>query len=295
MNVTPAASANAKPAASGPDIAHIGYHRTGTNFLQHRVFAALQDQIFLPRSSGWWFFDEPGSFDEAAARAYFDEEHCKNPEGRPAVISAERLSGTIEVDDFSVAENLRRLNPAMRIIVVLRAQPDIFRSLYYLHVKDRGSLSFPDFVDRLTENRRCDYLAMVEHLFGIFGRQSVLVLLYEDLRANPKRFVDTICAFVGVTPPSGLDLSELVNAAASASEIQLRRRLNAVGAVGPLGKLGIKLARKADSLSEAIAGRPIAPINVEGVRERITEAYGDRNRALATLLERPLGDFGYPL
>lgn len=294
MSLSAAASPRAGAATGLPDIAHVGYHRTGTNYFQKQVFPALDGQLFRPRGSGWRFFDAAEAFDEAGARAYYEAEARNNLAGLPVLISSERLSGTEEADDLSVPEKLHRLNPAMRVVVVLRAQPDIFRSLYHLHVKAGGTLSLADFIERLIEARRCDYAAMVGRLTGLFGRESVLVLLYEDLRADPEAFVGAFCDFAGIGRLARVP-AQSVNAAGSPSELRLRRRLNQAGGAGPLGRIGLKLARKADDLAVALAGRPLAPLELAALRPRIAAACGAGNRALAERLGRPLGELGYPL
>lgn len=295
MSLQAAPSPRATATTGMPDFAHVGYHRTGTNFLQERVFPALKGQIYRPSTSGWRFFADPDGFDAAAARSHYEAEQRNNPAGLPTLISAERLSGTVEADDLSVPEKLQQLNPAMRVIVVLRAQPDMFRSLYHLHVKGGGALRFPDFVERLIAARRCDYAAMVARLIALFGREAVLVLLYEDLRANPERFVEDFCRFLGVALPPGAASNRPVNAAGSPSELRLRRRLNAAGAEGPLGTLGLVLARKADALSMVLAGRPLAPIALDPLQAGIAATYAESNHKLAAMVGRPLGELGYPL
>ena len=148
--------------------------------------------------------------------------------------------------------------------------------------------------DGLIAAGRCDDRRMVEHLFARFGRESVLVLLYEDLRADPARFVAALCAFMGVTAPQSLDASRMVNAAPSPSDLLLRRRLNALGGGGPLRRHALRLARDADRLCQSLIGRPLVRIDVEAAAPRIAEAYRDGNRQLAGLIGRPLDGLGYP-
>lgn len=296
------ATGNRQAAATAvPDIAHVGYHRTGTNFLQQEVFPRLGTHIFRPEQSGWHFFDDPGSFDEAAARAYFAAEQAKNTAGRPFLISHERLTGTAEHDDLSVAGKLRKLNPDMKIVIVVRSQYGMFRSLYHLHVKRGGSDQYADFVQRLIAGGRCDYGAMVGHLTEQFGQGRVLTLLYEDLAESPETFLQELCDFIEA-PAVSVPYTR-VNARSSDSALRVRRFLNdklAEGAgpasrKGLLSRLAQALALKADRMKEELSGGPVLKIDAEAERQTIHEAYAASNRHLSALLDRPLGPHGYPV
>ena len=285
-----------------PDIAHIGYHRTGTNFLQECLFPAMGCALFQPSQSGWRFFADETAFDQSAAQAFYAAEQRKNLDDRPFLISHESLTGTAERDDLSVPKKLHKLNGEMKVIVVLRSQYDMLRSLYHLHVKGGGTLSYAAFVTRAIEGGKSRYDVMIARLRELFGRDAVLVLLFEDLKRSPEDFATAICAFVGVDPLTAPP-NRRVNASASDSALQLRRVVNDWLDIGQSPKawkaslrdLGSAVAQKADALSLGLKGSPIAPVDTEAVQSAIHAAYVDGNRRLADMIGRPLNDYGYPV
>ena len=290
-----------EPAAGKPDIAHVGYHRTGTNFLQEEVFPRLGPQIFRPSQSGQQFFADAEAFDEAAARKFYLGEQERNGAGVPFLISHERLTGTAERDDLSVPGKLHRLNPEMKIIVVVRSQFGMLRSLYHLHVKRGGTERYADYVRRLVSARRCDYWVMVSRFVDCFGRERVLTLLYEDLASSPQDFLDELCAFIGAAPLPASD--RVVNARSSDSALLVKRfmneKLDAAGTPAAwkdsLMRAGQALALKVDRLSRDLRGGPLGEIDVGSERQAIHDAYAEGNGRLAALIGRPLGDRGYPI
>jgi len=285
-----------------PQVAHIGYHRTGTNLLQKEIFPKLGDTLFQPSASGWRFFDDEAGFDEATARAFYEGEQRRNPDGKLFLISAERMTGTELGDDLSVPDKLYRLNAHMKIILVLRSQYSIFPSLYHLHVKRNGTLSYPAFLERSIEGGRCNYRAMVERLFGLFGRDAVLVLLYEELKRAPDDFIDQLCDFLGVAEDVRPRPCTQVNARHSDAVLKFRRFANATLALDRrpapwkhhMKDLGSRAVAKADSLARRLDDRPLAPLDVDSHAPLIDAAYAEDNRRLAELIGKPLARYGYP-
>ncbi len=285
-----------------PDIAHVGYHRTGTNFLQKRVFPLLDNKVFRARTSGRRFFTDERGFDEEGARAYFESEQVRNTEAKPLLVSDERFTGTRERDDLSIPGKLKRLNEEMRVVVVLRAQPDIFRSLYHLHVKTGGSRSYEDFVRHVVAAGRCDYEAMVRCLMDNFGPERVRILLYEDLKRSPQNFIDEFCDFLGVDRVRLSEEPPKTNARESDAVLRYRRLANQKIHTGqPLRGwrravygLGDRAVMRFDAAARQLVRWPLGEIDRDAGKDLILSRYAESNRRLSALIDRPLGDYGYP-
>ena len=297
---------SAESALAAPDLAHIGYHRTGTNFLQSEVFPLLEDELFVPDGSGWELFQlEPGApLDRAAADAVYRPRRAQAGDGRLLVMTHESLSGTILRDAPETADRLAALNPAMRVLVVLRSQATIFPSLYHLHVKGGGSLAYPDYLRRALEGGKCDYLATVERLHAVFGAERVWVGLFEDLQASPQGLVDELCGFLGLSPPRLAPAPAVVNRRPGAARMRARRAGNALlagdgerptGWRHGLRELAGALAEKGEALAGRLGRERAAGPGDAHTAALIRERHAEGNRKLAALIGRPLDELGYPV
>ncbi len=287
---------------SKPDFAHVGYHRTATNFLQKNVFPSLSESIFMPHSAGWRFYCEGSGLGVEDARAFYAREQEGNAGDKPFLISFEGLTGTHERDDFAPAEKLKQLNPDMGIILVIRSQYEILPSLYHLHIKDRGSLDYRGFVERAISGGKCRYLAMVRRLQALFGAEAVKIMLFEDLKRSPEDFLEELCGFLRVPGVALAQPAQQVNAREPDAALRLRRVVNSsLGeasretAFGRLLYDGAgRVAGKLDRWSQDLTGAPLAPIERESAEAPIREAYAEENRQLAELIDKPICDYGYP-
>jgi hypothetical protein len=122
-----------------------------------------------------------------------------------------------------IAQNL----PGCAIICTLRDPVARLYSDYHQHQR-LGWLGGVRLEEMFTQNRRSRRLARVvepsryaKHLkswFDKFGRENVMTIIYDDLIADPQRYLDQFCRFVGIAP---IDLSRSsmgdvrVNASAS--------------------------------------------------------------------------------
>ena len=198
---------------------HIGYHKTGTTYLQRQVFsdsslgftrvgakASVDDAFVVPG---------PFRFSTEHARAVMDPliVDAVNA-GTVPVISHERLSGHELLGRFDADVIARRLHaayPKARVLIVIREQRGMMRSAYKQRIKHWGTetpqqlwperklreLRFP--VPRLEAYEYHDLITRYQELFG---KDRVLVLPYERLRTERVAFIAEICTFAGITPPS---------------------------------------------------------------------------------------------
>ncbi|MGA2411994.1 MAG: sulfotransferase domain-containing protein [Candidatus Binataceae bacterium] len=96
--------------------------------------------------------------------------------------------------------------PSARIICTLRDPVERAWS-HYKHWQQLGLIKAPFEVAAFTHSQIVSagrYAGHIRAWQNDFGADNVLILLYDDLRADPQRYVDTLASFIGI---SHFDLS----------------------------------------------------------------------------------------
>ncbi len=232
---------------------HIGFHKTGTTFLQEQIFKSqslgfaspverkLLRDIFVGAN--------PFDFDpEATKSLLYPRLSPVEEQGQVAVLSHEQLSGQLsgggfglrrrnrEVSRKEMADMLHLCFPKAKILIIVREQRDTIRSIYKYLVSGwhgRLSASIDEFLDQrpledlyapLFDFRQLEFHWLDEYYRLLFGSAQVLTLTYEELVADPDAFVRRICAFVELEPKIIPHFSRM-NAGASALECRITRPL----------------------------------------------------------------------
>jgi hypothetical protein len=192
---------------------HIGYHKTGTTFLQKRVFTE-EKTFFNPWARSGTPIDHialahPLRFDPAAVRAEFYSSRADTDERIP-VVSHEGLSGVPFRGRYYgelVPDRLSKVFPDARILIGIREQKTMLLSLYAQYVSQGGHRSLSDLLGP-RERRpgflpalRLDHLEydlMLDLYRDRFGPESVLMLPLEILSRTPQEYHDRLAAFLEV-------------------------------------------------------------------------------------------------
>lgn len=127
------------------------------------------------------------------------------------VISHEGMLNSCIGDNGLKAKRAYELFPQAKIIVVIRNQLDVLRSLYDMHPRAPMSgvafnkvLSIKDWLQFNFDKLERGYLVGMmysEHISyykNIFGKDSVKVLIFEDLKYHPHAFSKEISGFMGI-------------------------------------------------------------------------------------------------
>lgn len=228
---------------------HIGYHKTGTTWLQRRLFPRTDLGLTLSHAKaavvGPLITPNALDFDPVACRAAFE------PELRAAwsasllpVISHERLSGEVHIggrDSRDTAERLRATFPEARVLIGIREQREMIGSIYAQFVKGSGAWSLSHYLNPPVraavrfkyghfDPDHFRYDRLIAHYQRLFGRDGVVVLPYESFRADPVAFVSDLLrsAGLGVDPGTlaSLPFDERVNRSLSVLGTAFKRRLN---------------------------------------------------------------------
>jgi Sulfotransferase domain len=174
------------------DFVAVGPQRTGTTWLDN----LLRDHpdVSLPRHVKETMFFEQ-HFEKGVP--WYASHFPKRAEGQ--------VRGEVAptcFDDPASPERIASLNPNCRIVVTLREPVGRTVSLWHHHVaKGRAPRDFREAVaamPRIVESSR--YARHLPRWIERFGRDRVLVLLIDDIRARPQQVLDTFTGFVGVAP-----------------------------------------------------------------------------------------------
>jgi hypothetical protein len=270
-----------------PNFLVIGAQRAGTSLL-HRILLAHPDVYVPGQRKEVHYFDR---YFERGVEWYQSYFPASDAAGRYLAI------GEITPDYLATDEAPARIHallPACRLIVMLRNPVDRVYS-WYQHAR-RSRNERRDFATFLEEEpgalRAGLYHRHLQSYLALFPRESLLVLLYEELLRDPGRELGRLTAFLGAdmvwSDPAAL-LSERVYA----SEM-------------PRFRQGFALARRAGGfLARHDLNWPVRAAKRIGVRrwfgrssaaaalsaaerERLAAFYEDDVRELSALLRREL-------
>jgi len=295
---------------------HPGFHKTATTWLQQSVFSdrtifrsLLTHQeidALLVRPHDFDF--EPSHVSEAIRELRGDTEAAVVD-----VISSEILSGNIlfgSRDSLSIAGRLAATCPQAKILLTVRSQPSIAKSIYMQHVKRGGRLSVAEFFSPGLEPGyfgfdpgSLDFGRMAQAYADRFGHDHVLVLPQELLRADREQFLALLYNFAGVQtdglsnqperaaahgvspPASGLGLIRLSNI--------IRHTPITPGSFGPFKAVGNALSAAGYrwTLGKASADARLG----HDIAQQIDFDFGPSNTALQKYCPVDLGELGYAL
>lgn len=304
---------------------HIGYHKTGSTWLQRNLFVnaaqgyctpwgrltVIQSDLVTPNALD---FHPDAVRDRLAPRL-----EQAGREGLVPVITSERLSGSPHSGGFDSAMLARRLQavfPEARILIVIREQRSAIRSSYGQYVKEGGAVSlrrylrppkqgvarFPAF-----ERSHFRYDRLIRLYLELFGPERVLALPFEWFRAEPEAFLEAIGAFAGVRATqrlSELPLGQSPNRSYSALCAPLLRRWNWLtaddrmnpSAVWPHARLhafGRRGVFWFDDHFLRFWADPLERAWRAEIERLCADYYDESNRRTAQLVHHPLDGFGY--
>jgi len=295
---------------------HVGYHKTGTSWLQRQVFSRPDLGFVRLSTRGMRIFGpHPLHFDAEPFRAYFHPMlEAAAAQGRLPVLSEERLSGNPfsgGYDSKELAERLAALFPDAKVLIVVREQRSMILSTWFQYVKLGGTSSLEDFLLGARDPRlpgfRFEHFAydrLVGHYQKLFGPDRVRVELFERLRGEPEDFTASVLSFAGVPLSRELPFGRVVNRSAGPLAVALRRRLNpflrcdSLNGYSPFANpifrlLGEGIIRLVDRTSpRGIDGRLRARWE-EHVAECAASRYSESNERLAAQTGLELRPRGY--
>ncbi|MCH2161500.1 MAG: hypothetical protein MK085_06460 [Phycisphaerales bacterium] len=304
---------------------HIGLHRTGSTWLQKVIFNGedgrpvlavpnrieLNERLVVPRNE---------DFDAKDVREWIEEKFASfRASNRPLILSNERFSGNPHSGWFDTDRILDRLAEVLagaRILLVVREQKSLIRSLWLQYIRIGGTASLQQY---LSGHEEGDYRApvfdasflrfhnLVASLDARFGQEKVLVLPFELLKKDAGDFLSRIQKFGEFTlqPPADLRPEyaaprQLTASLARWVNIFMNRSTLNRGAPLP-SAIGSRLGMTFAGGLGRLAGRPIENRLRRRSMARIAaqpfpwKEIAESNAILAGRMEFDLAEYGYSL
>jgi hypothetical protein len=237
-------------------LVHIGYHKTGTSWLQAHLYSEKSD-VFYPMVDPAWdeiikgqfpsqqfgnnfMYSEtgkvlvPGEF--SVDRVERKISQLNDDRGRIPVISHERLSGHPSnggIDTPDICDRLHQTFANAKVLIVIREQKSLILSWYSQYLKSGGVLSLYDYIrDRYDDGlvgfnkKYFEFHRLISLYLKVFGKDNVLVLPYEDFRSDSEGFIGKLYQFLGTQGKTKFDFNEKVNETKSGWYLSKFRILN---------------------------------------------------------------------
>lgn len=172
-------------------------NRTGTTFLQKRVFPFLEGVNYIP--------------------LYLKNKYARNPflqkvDNNKTLISNENFCFFTYYHDIDsdtkfyasgeeILYRLKKCFPNARIIFCTRNKDSWLRSVYNNLVKNGYAYDFEHFLEHVEYLDIDNFVKVLNELFDVF------VYSFEDFVKDKKKVVSDICSFIGVSVPDDIDYS----------------------------------------------------------------------------------------
>jgi hypothetical protein len=281
-----AASAIATAAAAVPDFFIVGHQKCGTTALY--LMLSEHPQIFMPRDvkEPWFFGRElrPGSFsDDSQVRRSrpetLEQYVALFADAAPGQLIGEASPQTIRSQ--TAAAEIAALRPDARIVAILREPASFLRSLHLqlvaTHIESERDFARAIALEPIRREGKqlprrsispqsllysdhVHYAEQLRRLHDAFGREQVLVLIYDDFRADNEATVRQVLRFLELDATGPVETVETkpLNAVRSMRLHQLRRAIRLAGLNPKAGSPALhaydKLAPRA-LRSEVLAAR----------------------------------------
>jgi hypothetical protein len=303
---------------------HVGYHKTGTTWLQRRIFSdeSLGYTQIRPRTliDEAFVVGNPWRFDPKEATSHFEKFAAEAEEkGTTLVVSHERLSGLPlmnGVDARPIADRIAATYPQGKVLIVIREQREMMLSIYKQNILRFGKDPFEHMWRERTirERRRpgpslevYEYHDLIGYYMELFGPERVLVLPFEQLKTDAVGFVGEIQKFLGLPLPTEVP-TDRDNVALPAAAISLVRYVNVffrmlgIGTVfaGPIAdkrsrRVRLAILKGAGPVLPRSWSRRIEKRWRETALELATGRFAESNRITSELTGLDLSRYGYDL
>lgn len=203
-------------------VLHVGYHKTGTTFLQKKVFNTFDDVLYLGRS---WVHKDLNTFfydlsftnalefkgDDLRKRFYRIVEDIITEKGidisskKMILISHESLHSGSDYFGSKIKDQANRIKevlPNSKIIIGIRNQLKIIESHYTNYIHHGGKQRFAFFYNQSFAfsnlKSKLKYNEVASYYINLFGRESVHILVFEHVFLNPDFRLDGLTDFLGL-------------------------------------------------------------------------------------------------
>lgn len=224
-----------------PLLIHVGFHKTGTTWLQYRLFQAEfgYRQLMTAEEIDKCFV-KPNyfEFDASSIKKRLDELRQEETGAKVDVISSEILCGQPfyggrETDQF--AQRLKSVVGDALILIGIREQLSAIRSTYMQYVSRCGTMTPEEFFDGESDlgyhgfsASHFKYHEIVKLYQDLFGLDNVHVITQEKLGSDRKGIIESIANFTSndTVPMKDEKSAKRVGVSYPEYVSQLQRRVN---------------------------------------------------------------------
>lgn len=282
--------------------------KSGTSTLQRKAFKGSDEIVFLGRPSVTEEIEwavrricraDSLVYEEAPVRKVLEDYINAAPTDKPVVISYENFCLYESKDKGMVAERLKSLFPSARILFTLRRQEELLASWYLQrcgrYARHKHYIDFDRWLNlKLKAPNRSilddlSYFEAISRYVELFGRESVEIMFFEDMKADPESYCKNVADFVGIGSEAftALFLSGSENPTVSAYLIPFSRFVAPILPRRVVKPIAFWLVKR--------GGKPAAvDIGVHG-REVVAEICAESNRHIQENFDLDLESRGYTL
>jgi hypothetical protein len=230
-----------------PVLLHVGFHKTGTTYLQDHVFDHPHRGFRSPWSVGsgeaveHFVLTHPSRFcpQEINQKFFAASDALNLDEKLMPVISHEDLCGYPQAGRYYGSDAAKRLHdtfPDARILIGVREQKAMLRSTWGQYIRSDGDRSIEEFFGNGAERTgfrpicrldHFEYPLLVNQYIELFGRDRVQVLPFELLRLDPLAYEQTVHKFCD-TKLNAETVHSASNVGFGARTLSMQRKLNRV-------------------------------------------------------------------
>ena len=231
------------------NLVHIGIHKSGSSFLQAKIFPKIKNFTNLGFYEKNLFTDDIRYF-QTCSELYFDEKKITNlinffkkfsNENKKLLISSEAFTGNISTQSFGtgifiemLAKRIKKYIPDAKIILILRNQKDAIYSLYKDDIQYGYTCNFNDWIKERLKTNSLDYFKydkLILFYQNLFGKENLHTFLYEDIFKNfneVQLFLNELDIEIDLTESDIKNLmnSEKINSSNSSTITNFTRVLN---------------------------------------------------------------------
>ncbi len=180
-------------------IVHVGYHKTGTTFLQNEVFPYIEGVNYVNFNECAIKFKKIYSSTTLEFKSYNTEEFEIS---HGDLYSFEDLIGEMGLGtyNYEIANRLKAVG-FKKIIVTIRRQDKIIESIYRQYIQRGGVLTATKYIENQDFFRwsYLNYYDLIEHYSDIFGEENVLIFTQEELRESLSTVLKKLKTFCGAS------------------------------------------------------------------------------------------------
>lgn len=304
---------------------HVGSPKTATSFIQKNIFHRHSELISLGKTNP---FDSKGEYPNKELEILFKELKKKQEfvcsyeklkllykkeitphfkKNKKIIISDEGFTNSMFSDNYLKAKRLSFLFPDAKIIYIIRNQIDFIKSFYnmfpaepFFFCEGDKIYTLNEWIDMSIKHINNSYLPTGRYyeIYKVyeefFGKDNVLVLLYEDFQEKKEFFSKQISSYMNINHHEFYKLAkeiEKVNSAKSHKLQFVTKRFKLIDCLCPYIPKSVKGCVKNNLLSFLPSGCEINSKNYNIIKDY----YRDSNVRLDKELNLNLDRYDYPL